>query len=305
LARERGLGVVYAPGGPYVGDWRELQAAPSFSAYCASAALDLCPPSDDRPFFFFMNRFGHLSSPDDNTGYGSPIVMLVATLAILLILSLLSLLLPMLLLRDRQQQRPSLGDLSYFAALGLGFLLLEVVLIQRFVLFLGFPTYALSVVLCALLLSTGVGAWLTTRLSVDQRRVLIIALCVAVAAIVLAAFALQPLLRAVIDLSFVLRLVVSIVVLAPLGAVLGMAMPIGMRRLARVRPEGAAWAWGVNGIASVLASVLAIIVAIYWGFTIATLLAALCYVAALVHTLLAPWPPEALVAGEEAAEQLR
>jgi hypothetical protein len=117
------------------------------------------------------------------------------------------------------------------------------------------------------------------------------------AMIALAAFGLQPLLRALIDLPFAVRIAVTIALLAPLGFTLGMAMPLGLRRLERLYPSGVAWAWGINGIASVLASVLAITVAIMFGFTAATLLALACYLVALGHALWGRWP----AAGEETA----
>jgi hypothetical protein len=156
-------------------------------------------------------------------------------------------------------------------------------------LFLGFPTYALSVVLFALLVFTGLGSLLTERLR-DRRAGLFAALAAVTALVIVAAFALQPLLRALIDLSFAVRVVLAAILIAPLGVLLGMAMPIGLRRLSALHPTGVAWAWGVNGVTSVLGSVLAIFVAINWGFTVATLLAAACYAAAATHARLGRWP---------------
>ena len=175
---------------------------------------------------------------------------------------------------------------------GLGFLLLEVVLVQRFVLFLGFPTYALSVVLCALLASTGAGARLSAATR-RPRRALVAALALACALILLAAVALQPLLRALIELPFAARVLVTIALVAPVGVTLGMAMPIGLRRLAALHPRGVPWAWGINGIASVVASVLAVAVAILWGFVVATLVALAGYAVALVLAVRGDWPAEA------------
>jgi hypothetical protein len=83
---------------------------------------------------------------------------------------------------------------------------------------------------------------------------------------------------------------VSVALLAPVGFALGMAMPLGLRRLAGLHPAGVAWAWGINGIASVAASVLAVVVAILFGFAVATLLALACYLGALAHVLLGRWP---------------
>ena len=162
-------------------------------------------------------------------------------------------------------------------------------MIQRFVLFLGFPTYALSIVLFALLVFTGLGSLISTRIG-DPRRTLLITLGISIALIVLAAFGLQPLLRATIAAPFVLRIILTVVLLAPFGLSLGMAMPIGLGRLSTLYPAGVPWAWAVNGIASVLASVLAIAVALVSGFTITFLLAACFYLVALACAALWRWP---------------
>jgi hypothetical protein len=227
-----------------------------------------------------------------------PFLVLLITLAILVGLCAVALVVPLAL--GPREGRPPLSSLSFFGAIGLGFLVLEVVLIQRFVLFLGFPTYALSIVLFALLLFTGLGSLVSPRLG-EPRRALIAALGIAVILIAVAAFALQPLLRALIELPFALRVAVSVVVIAPFGLALGTAMPIGLRRLAATHPVGVPWAWGINGITSVIASVLAVAVAIAFGFTVATLVALACYLGALAHALFASWPepgrPEAEVQG--------
>jgi hypothetical protein len=218
-----------------------------------------------------------------------PTLILAVTLAILIVLSAAAFALPLALVR--REGRPTSGALAYFAAIGLGFLVLEVVLIQRFVLFLGFPTYALSVVLFALLVFTGLGSLLSVRAAqAGPRRALVTALSAGAVMIALVAFGLQPLLRALIDLPFGVRIALTVAMLAPLGIVLGVAMPLGLRRLQALHPTGVAWAWGINGIASVLASVLAVTVAIMFGFTAATLLALACYLGALAHALWGRWP---------------
>ena len=298
LARERSEGVAFAPGGPYAAGWDELAAARDHRDFCEHASFDYCAPTDNRPFFFNLQRVGHFGETAAPGGFRvpDPTLILAVTLGILLVLSAGAFVLPLALVRG--EGRPSAGALTFFAAIGLGFLVLEVVLIQRFVLFLGFPTYALSVVLFALLVFTGIGSLASVRAGAsDPRRALVAALGAGAAMIALAAFALQPLLHTLIDLPFAARIALTIALLAPLGFALGMAMPLGLRRLERLYPSGVAWAWGINGIASVLASVLAITVAIMFGFTAATLLALACYLVALGHALWGRWP----AAGEETA----
>jgi hypothetical protein len=180
-------------------------------------------------------------------------------------------------------------SLVYFGAIGLGFLLIEVVLVQRFVLFLGFPTYALSVVLFALLVFTGIGARLSARLLGARSRS--VALLNAVVAVLAStALWLQPLLEALIDLPFATRVLVAVTVIGPIGMLLGMPMPIGLDRLRATHQSGVPFAWGVNGVASVLASVLGVLIALLYGFTAVALTAAACYAVALVHAAAGRWP---------------
>jgi len=290
LAAERTRGIVFAPGGPYRREWRRLAAASSPERFCEDYPVDVCAPTDNQPFFLNPVRLGDLGEPlPPNSPFISrtPFLVLLVALGILAALCTVAFVLPLAL--DRRADRPPAGALAYFAAIGLGFLVLEVVLVQRFVLFLGFPTYALSVVLFALLVFTGLGSMLSERLR-DRRAGLVAALAAVTVIIVVAAFALQPLLRALIDLPFAARVALAVTLLAPPGLLLGMAMPIGLRRLAGLHPTGVAWAWGINGVTSVLGSVLAIFVAINWGFTAATLLAAACYAVAAGHARLGSWP---------------
>ena len=289
LADERGKGIAFAPGGPYFREWGDLARAESPQAFCEGYRLDVCAPTDDRPFFFNMRRLADIGEkqPPGYTYAVDPLLVLGVTLVILAVLCGLAIVLPLWLAAPAG--RAPASEMTYFAAIGLGFLLLEIALIQRFVLFLGFPTYALSIVLFALLVFTGIGALLSAR-AADQRRMLLGALGAACALILVAAFALPDLLRALIGLPFGVRVVLSVVMLAPFGLLLGTAMPAGLTRLAGSHPGAVPWAWGVNGVTSVLASVLAVVVAITFGFTAVTLLALLCYLVALLHAARASWP---------------
>jgi hypothetical protein len=290
LADARGDGVAFAPGGPYRLEWVQLARARDHQAFCHDYRLDVCPPTDDQPFFFNMTRLsGLLEKPPAGYFFATdPLRILAVTLVILTLLSAFAFGLPLRLMRG-EGERPPARAVLFFAAIGLGFLLLEIALIQRFVLFLGFPTYALSVVLFSLLAFTGVGSLLSARLG-EPRRALIGALAVGCLLIAAAAFGLQPLLRGVIEWPFAARVALSVALLAPVGLALGMAMPIALTRLAGLHPGAVPWGWAVNGIASVLASVLAVAVAITWGFAVVTLVALAFYLLALADALRGRWP---------------
>ncbi len=158
----------------------------------------------------------------------------------------------------------------YFAALGIGFIFIEIGLMQRFILFLGHPTFALSVVLFALLTFSGIGSFLTGKLAppgTDTRRVLrfvIPGLALLVLAYMLA---LPPLFRAALGWDLLPRVLLSVVFLAPLGLLMGMPFPLGIRLVAATNEPLVPWAWGVNGCASVLGSILSVMLAQSLGFT--------------------------------------
>lgn len=294
-------GVMYMPGGPYRREWLGLSKAGDIDRWCSSYRSNVCAPTDDKPFFLNPTRLGDVfrAAPPGATFLSrTPFFILLAVLGILLVLSAVAFALPLALTRGRS--RPPIGSLGFFAAIGLGFLVVEVVLIQRFVLFLGYPTYALSVVLFSLLLFTGAGAYGSGRAR-SPRRLLARALSFACAYIAVGAFALDPLLDWLLDLPFGARVAATIALLAPLGLSLGTAMPIGLGRLSAMHPSGVPWAWGINGVFSVVASVLAIMVALNWGFTVTTLIGLVCYLAALAHALWGRWPEGSSEAETEAA----
>jgi hypothetical protein len=290
LAKERANGLLMAPYGPNQLAWEALAKAPSVQAFCQGYHLDVCPPTDDRPFFFHMARIERLGEwGSDGYAYtSSPAAVLLLTLIVLSVLCVLGFVLP-LRFGPKTAGRVRVSSLTYFGAIGLGFLLFEIALIQRLVLLLGFPTYALSVVLFALLVSSGIGSFISSRWQ-NQKQPLIAILAATFALLVVGAFGIPPLLGPVLDASLAVRVIAAVLVIAPFGLVLGMAMPLGLARLGKLEPLAVPYAWGVNGIASVLASVLGVFLATELGFTAVFLSAAACYAFALAHAALGKWP---------------
>jgi Spermine/spermidine synthase domain len=286
LAQERTNGIVFGPDGPYSGEWNDLHVQ-GWNTFCHHYIYDVCPPTDDQPFFFNMRRPNSLFNPPPNAPKNDPVSILLVTLVILLACALAAFALPLMLAR-RTGKRPSVTSLAYFAAIGLGYLLVEIVFIQRFVLFLGFPTYSLSVVLFALLTFTGIGAFLTPRIGLTKRT-LGTALGATVLLLVAAAIGLEPLLASLIRQPFAVRVLISVLAIAPFGLLLGAAMPIGLHRFQALFPTALPYAWAVNGLASVVASVLGVAIALFLGFRVTTLVAAVCYAAALLHAGLGQW----------------
>lgn len=279
--REHGLDLVAAPGHLPDDIYGQLLATDDMQPILDSYELDISPVYDDRPFFFYVIRpaefWKGLLLRSGEFQHARAVFLLVALLIIVFVVSIVVFVLPALMHR-RLFTRRSIPALGYFAALGLGFMLVEIGMLQRMMLFLGHPTLSLSVVLSTILISAGIGSWWTGRIGDERLRGRLLQLLgLVLVAVLVAAFVWGPLLRALIHLSRAGRVAVAIVFLFPLGFVLGTAFPLGLRRLAGWNPELIPWAWAVNGATSVLGSVLAMAVAINSGFTVVLLIGGLVY----------------------------
>jgi len=181
-------------------------------------------------------------------------------------------------------------------AVGLGYILVEIAFIQRFVLFLGHPTYALTVVIFLLMLSSGAGS-LYSRLWLPRADMAWLPLLLVIAALLADVVFLPSRLAALVGLAFGYRLVISAVLLVPLGFVMGMPFPTGLRALAAAASKefsnetsdnAVEWAWAMNAAASVLGSVLAMVIAIQFGLTITLACGAAAYLLALAFVRCLP-----------------
>jgi hypothetical protein len=177
-------------------------------------------------------------------------------------------------------KKGTLRILLYYACLGLGYMMAEIFLIQRFVLFLSEPVYANAVIITALLVSSGIGSFLSERMRVSPRAMVLgaaagIALCA-----LLCQFALPSLLRLLLDLPLAARCAVAALLVAPIGLLLGVPFPAGLTALSRGRSEILPWAWGLNGALSVAGSVLTRVVSTGAGFSTVLACLAVLYVTA-------------------------
>ena len=254
----------------------DLDDAARERAFVALYPFDVSAARDDRPFFFRYSLWPHLFSRDPVHRFNMPVmeVSLLMLAAAIGLAALLCVYLPVRLLLRRGARLPSRGRwAAFFVAIGLGFFAIEIALLQKFGLFLGHPNYALSVVLAALLVASGLGALVSSRLLRRLRELRFFAYVLA--AVVLVEYLLAlPLLPRLDRLGFAARAALVSTLILPIGLCLGAFLPQGMERLKRVAPEFVPWAWGVNGVFSVLAPVLAVAVSISWGIS-ALLLAAL------------------------------
>src|SRR5215510_5300261 len=246
-------------------------------AFASSYDYNVTPVTDTAPFFFFTLKTGHvIRNILAGTGHGMDwrINLGIVLLGMLLIISLAAVLVFLILPLLLQKSRPHglrIGSLLYFVAVGLGYILVEISLIQRFVLFLGHPTYALTVVVFLLLLSSGAG-------SITVRPPNIRTILTAIAALIFIYAVLLPmLLAAAVGWPFGIKLVISAVVLVPLGFLMGTPFPTGLKLVNRGGNATVEWAWAMNASASVLGSVAAMVIAIHFGLTVTLACAALAY----------------------------
>jgi hypothetical protein len=240
--------------------------------------FDLSVPTDERPFFFNVRRpFSSWAEAwrEGDPSIGSPATGMFA--AALLFLGALGLVLVTRPLRDLDVRIP-LAPAVYFGGLGVGFMAIEMALIQRYIVFLGHPTYALSVVLAVLLLGSGIGSAISGRWSNPSRLIPRVVAGIVVTTLV-SAFVLPHLLHATIQLSLAGRVAMAVAGIAPQALFMGMMWPLGVRLLGeRGLGEATPWMWATNGFLGVLASVLAVFFATVWGYTSVLLLAAGAYV---------------------------
>jgi hypothetical protein len=212
-------------------------------------------------------------------------VILGMVLAISIVAVIAFLLIPLALGPSRARHAPLL-PLCYFIAVGLGYILVEITLIQRFVLFLGHPTYALTVVIFLMLLASGAGSLTARRWAAELRRLRPVLLLIVAA--VIGYLALLPLiLKSLVGTPFALKLVISGALIVPLGWVMGMPFPTGLRMLKEDSAGGGGlteWAWAMNASASVLGSVLAMVVAIHFGLNVTLFCGALAYALATLFS---------------------
>jgi hypothetical protein len=209
--------------------------------------------------------------------------LLFELLGVSLLATIIVLALPPLLLGSRLKVEHGVRSfLLYFIFIGAGYVLIQVALIQKFVLFLGHPTYALTVIIFSMLISSGVGSYFSRRLagrSGDSRlTTVLIAVAAAVSAI---AFLAAPISESGVGWPLALKIATTVSLVVPAGFLMGMPFPIGLARLAAQYPGAVRWAWALNAAASVLGSAAAIFFAIYIGLRATVLLGAALYLGAL------------------------
>jgi hypothetical protein len=281
------------PGAPHFRTFAGLLAASDPGSFYRVYDYAIAPPTDNRPFFFHFFKWrqtpqiiaalGKTWQPFGGTGY----LVLVLLLALVVLLSLVLILLPLAVGRavrkvaaeDRTDGKTRFNPryLLYFSLLGLGFLFVEIPLLQRFIVYLGQPAYAFAVVVSALLVASGLGSrYLANRIRPWQGIAALVVLAVTYPVV------LPTLFEATFGLPLAGRILAAALGLAPLGLLMGTPFPQGLAIAQHHAPGLTPWIWAVNGCASVVSAVLAPMVAIDLGFGTVMLIGAGAYLGALL-----------------------
>lgn len=246
------------------------------------------PATDDRPFFSHFFRWRALPELIElRVRGGASLVewgylVVVGTLLQAILAGSVLILLPLIRRRGwRQGGEGAVSTWSFFAALGVAFLLLEIAYIQRVTVYVGRPILAVAVALCGFLVFAGLGSGAVSNLRGLKAKALeskiglvagvIVVLCLLHLGLVPLVF------RATMALALGWKTLISLTLVAPLAFAMGMPFPLALQRLGRTHPEQIPWAWGINGWATVVSAALAPLVAIHFGLDALVVLAAVCY----------------------------
>lgn len=294
-AKEAGIRVVYAPTTTFQNSenlYYRLLNPRTNESLTRAADIDLRPSTDNWPFFDHYQRFGNFQSstailPGELNPslryYNLGDLALLTLLGEAVLLASVFVILPLIRLR-KQTLFSHPAVLVYFSALGAGFILVEISLFQKHILFLGQPVYSISAVLFSLLLSAGAGSQVLQSLFRDgqeKRWISWIGLALGVL-LILEAFAAPFVLDLLLGEGKITRFVISGLMIAPLGFVLGMPFPLGIRILGHRNPDLIPWAWGLNAYMTVVGSILSVILALLLGFQANFLFALLLYASGFV-----------------------
>lgn len=285
----------------------EADAANERAAFADGYVYNITPVRDDRPFFF--EYFKPATGQEDRTEWAkgglreqftalrgnASHYLLHILFALTAVIGFLAMIVPLLMF-DRQGLHIDRGVslAGFFASLGFGFMLVEIGLMQKLTLYLGHPMYSVAVVLAGVLLFAGLGALLAGRLPLTDLAKIALGMVGTAALALLWLLLAGTLLDATAGWPLVGRVAICLLTLAPLATVMGIPFATGLRYLERRHPRFIPWAWGVNGITSVLGSVAAIMIAMRAGFTVVLVAGAAVYALGLSAFLLHRRRPAAM-----------
>ena len=256
----------------------EFLQTPSRQIWMDQYAYDISPPTDDHPFFshYFkwsqtpqiIAELGKSWQPFGGAGY----FVLFVLLSLATGMAAVIILLPLNFIKNNAPlPKKTAARLTYFGLIGLAFLFVEIPIVQQFILYLGNPSYAFATVLFSILLFSGIGSHYADHFSHYWSLIILVVVTLIFPWLLLVLFEIT------LGYDFIVREIITVLALAPLGFLMGMPFPLGIQKIQYSTANLIPWAWGVNGAFSVLSSILAAMIALSFGFSWSLIAGAVCY----------------------------
>lgn len=250
--------------------------------------FNIKPATDNQPYFsqflqwstipLLTELFGNQSVPFFEVGY----LLMYLTFIQIIILAIVLIVLPLIKLGFKGSNK--LRTLFYFSGLGLGYMFIEIILIQRFTLYFGNVIYAAALVVCLMLVSSGFGSLVSQKITPKSYRIFLIVSFIIISFIIYALF-LSGWLRTTIGFSLTAKIILSFIWIAPPAFFMGLPFPLGLKMLSFSNESQIPWAWGINGVFSVVSAVLATIITVELGFVWVMVFAIGAYLIVLISNL--------------------
>lgn len=242
--------------------------------------FNISPATDDKPFFsqflrwkninYLKEKFGNQNIPFLELGY----ILLYVTLVQIFIVAAIFIVLP--LFKIGFSGKNKFGVLVYFCGIGFGYMFIEIIFIQVYTIYFGNPIYSASAVICLMLICSGIGSYITQNSKyVHMKTKLVIGIIAML--LLIQALILKEILFITIHYSLTFKIIIALTLISPCAFFMGIPFPAGMKKTSDQSPSLIPWAWGINGFASVMATVLATVFAVELGFTAVIIGAALFY----------------------------
>jgi len=273
IAKKMQFDVALSPRGAIDATFEAIASGINLGELFRAFPINITAPTDDSPFFFNMLRMRDIFNRDlwdqevVRINYRA-VVILGILLITVFVLTLLCIIVPLILTAKNALTKNALPLLLYFACIGFGFIIIEISQMQRLIVFLGHPTYSLSVVLFSLLLSMGIGSYVSQDIINTFKNTFNMLLLLILLAVLVAFGLLTPVaINEFHTSSTIVRIGVAIGILSFLGFFMGTAFPIGMKVASNGSASLTPWLWGINGATSVCGSVLAMAIALVSGIS--------------------------------------
>lgn len=289
VADARGFTLLIAPWIASRDPWLERivhsRSRAELDAVTADPVFDYSPPTDERPFFFNTLKPASFHRAYTVPAGGVIFGNLRATWTLVALFGICTVLVAIIIVWPLA--RTGLPDMplgsfvwsvTYFAIIGIGFMLIQIPFLQRFSVYLGHPTYTLVIILFSMIFFAGIGSFLSNRLPITEYPALLNLPIVIGAGVLAMTVIIQPLIDHTIHFGFAMRALLVVACIAPIAVLAGFCFPIGMSLVGRLSSHATAWMWGVNGACSVLASIGAVAISMWMGIHMNLVFAGVLYI---------------------------